>query len=168
MNLKTAVDRDQACASPGVALHRPFNCRFQVEALPELADDLVPTVICRLIMKRLVAITLLLFTACATSGAVVGELPDPTRPLGGRTVAPAPTPAPVHVPASVLQSILVSPQRRLAVISGRTVSVGDHVGDAVVVEILPYEVVLQRSGQEVRMRLMSRLNKQAVNRTKEQ
>jgi len=120
-------------------------------------------------MKRIAAITFALFGACTTSGAaVLGELPDPTRPLSGRTVAPASTPVPAQAPVSVLQSILVSPQRRLAVISGRTVSVGDHVGDAVVAEILPYEVVLQRAGQEVRMRLMSRLNKQAVNRTKEQ
>lgn len=118
-------------------------------------------------MKRITAIIFALFAICTTSAAVVGELPDPTRPLGGRVMAPAPTPAPVQAPASVLQSILVSPQRRLAVINGRTVGIGDHVGDAVVAEILPYEVVLHRNGQEVRMRLMSRLNKQAVNRTVE-
>ena len=115
-------------------------------------------------MKWMLPIAFALFAAAGTAGAVIGELPDPTRPLSGRTVAPSPKPAlaPVQAP-SVLQSILVSAQRRLAVISGRTVRVGDQVGDAVVTEILPYEVVLQRNGQEVRMRLMSRLNKQAVN-----
>ena len=120
-------------------------------------------------MKQIVATLLLLFAACTVSGAGVVDLPDPTRPGGGRTVAPSPTPTPIPVqaPASVLQSILISPQRRLAIINGRTVSIGDSVGDAVVVEILPYEVVLQRNGQEVRMRLMMRLNKQAVNPSKE-
>ncbi len=119
-------------------------------------------------MQRILAIIFVLFAACTTSvAAVLGELPDPTRPLGGRTVAPAAIPPPIQAPVSVVQSILVSPQRRLAVISGRIVSVGDQLGDAVVAEILPYEVVLQRGGKEERMRLMSRLNKQAVNRTKE-
>ena len=127
---------------------------------------MVPKVTFKLFMKWMLAIALAVFAAAGTA-AVIGELPDPTRPLSGRTVAPSPTPVPVQAP-SVLQSILVSPQRRLAVISGRTVRVGDHVGDAVVTEILPYEVVLQRNGQEVRMRLMSRLNKQAVNPIVEQ
>lgn len=115
-------------------------------------------------MKRILTISLIVFFDCATAGAIgVSELPDPTRPLGGRAPAPARAPAPVQAAPDVLQSILVSPQRRLAVISGRMVGVGDRVGDSEVVEILPYEVVLQRSGREVRMRLMSRLNKQMVN-----
>lgn len=115
-------------------------------------------------MKRILVIIFVLFSDCTLAGAIgVGELPDPTRPLGGRAAAPARAPAPVQPAPDVLQSILVSPQRRLAVISGRMVGVGDRVGDSEVVEILPYEVVLQRSGQQVRMRLMSRLNKQAVN-----
>ncbi|MBI3775359.1 MAG: general secretion pathway protein GspB [Gammaproteobacteria bacterium] len=118
-------------------------------------------------MKRIILTGLMLFTACAPSWAVVlGELPDPTRPLGGRAATPLPAPAPVQAPANILQSILIAPQRRLAMINGRMLSVGDHLDDAVVTEIQPYEVVLQRGGQEVRMRLLSRLNKQAVNRSK--
>lgn len=118
-------------------------------------------------MKQFIVIGLMLFATCAPCRAVVlGELPDPTRPLGERAATPRPTPIPVQPPANVLQSILIAPQRRLAMINGRMFSVGDHLGDAVVTEIQPYEVVLQRSGQEVRMRLLSRLNKQAVNRNK--
>lgn len=117
-------------------------------------------------MKQTTVIIFTLVTLCASTVAV-GELPDPTRPLGGRPAAPVSTPVPTQAPASVLQSILVSPQRRLAIISGRTVGVGDRVGDAVVAEILPYEVVLQRDGREIRMRLLSHLNKQAVAQTVE-
>ena len=118
-------------------------------------------------MKWIVVISLTLFADGALSAAIgVGELPDPTRPLGGRVVA-APVRIPVQAPPNILQSILVSPQRRQAVISGRTVGIGDRVGDAQVIEILPYEVVLQRGGQEVRMRLMARLNKQVIDSFKE-
>ncbi len=120
-------------------------------------------------MKRILALCVVLLAPVAAPGAaVLGDLPDPTRPLGGHTVVRTPTPAPVQAAPNVLQSILISPQRRLAVISGKTVTVGEAVGDAVVTEILPYEVVLQRGGQEIRMRLMSRLNKQTVNLSKNQ
>lgn len=108
-------------------------------------------------MKRTAAIGLPALIVLALTGAAgASDLPDPTRPLGGVAAA-----------GGGLQSILVSPQRRLAVIDGRTVGVGDRVGSAVVAEIQPYEVVLRRGNQETRMRLVPRLDKQAANRTRE-
>lgn len=49
-----------------------------------------------------------------------------------------------------MQSVLISPQRRLAVIDGETVKTGDLVGDARVVRIHETEVVL-KAGNEVRV-----------------
>ncbi len=88
--------------------------------------------------------------ALAAQAADMGDLPDPTRPhgasAGGRS-------------ASGVQSILISPQRKVAVVNGREVTVGDRVGDAVVVDIRPYEVILNRNGRESRLRLVPRLDK---------
>ncbi len=90
------------------------------------------------------------FLAASAQAMDAGDLPDPTNPghaAGGGS-------------PSGVQSILITPQRKQAVIHGRSVSVGDRVGDAVVVDILPYEVILNRSGRESRMRLVPRLEKQ--------
>jgi MSHA biogenesis protein MshK len=85
--------------------------------------------------------------------ADMGDLPDPTRPQGA---AAATGGAP-----SGVQSILISPQRRIAVVHGRTVTIGDRVGDAVVVDIRPYEVILKRAGRETSLRLVPRLGMHA-------
>lgn len=93
-----------------------------------------------------------LLGAAAQAGDV-GDLPDPTRPQGA---APATGGA-----RSGVQSILISPQRKLAVVHGQTVTVGDRVGDAVVVDIRPYEVILKRAGRETSLRLVPRLGTHA-------
>jgi len=84
----------------------------------------------------------------------LASLPDPTRPSfvqgdGAEGVA-----AGQH--GLVLQSVLISPQRRLAVINGRTLSVGERIGNATVAAIWPHEVVIQRSSGEVTLRLVPR------------
>ena len=90
-----------------------------------------------------------LFWILTVSPLVHAEtLADPTRPPaipavmqeGGSSAATT---------GPVLQSVLVSPGRRVAIISGQTVKVGDKFGDALVVEIAESEVVL-RSGKELR------------------
>lgn len=91
------------------------------------------------------------FFAAGALAMESGDLPDPTNPGG---------PAGAGGPSSGVQSILITPRGKQAVIHGRTVSVGDRVGDAVVVDILPYEVILNRGGHETRMRLVPRLEKQ--------
>lgn len=85
-----------------------------------------------------------------TAQADTGELPDPTRPHGATAGSTA---------RSGVQSILISPQRKVAVVHGRTVTVGDRVGDAVVTDIRPYEVILNRGGRESRLRLVPRMDK---------
>ena len=85
-----------------------------------------------------------------TAQADMGDLPDPTRPHRASTGG---------APPSGVQSILISPQRKVAVVHGRTVTVGDRVGDAVVTDIRPYEVILNRGGRESHLRLVPRMDK---------
>ena len=74
-------------------------------------------------------------------------LSDPTRP---------PTHSGVMVSRGglVLQSTLVSPERQVAVISGQSLTVGGRVGNAEVIAIRPYEVVIRRSGKESTLRIL--------------
>ena len=92
----------------------------------------------------------------AMAGLVHAEnLPDPTKPpasLGqGEAAATGP----------VLQSILISPTRRIAVISGKTVQVGDGVGEAKVISIAENEVVLKSGNNKQVLRLYPLLRKTA-------
>jgi len=56
----------------------------------------------------------------------------------------------------VLQSVLISPQRRLAVINGRTLAVGERIGDATVAAIWSHEVIIKRTSGDVTLRLVPR------------
>ncbi|KRB84723.1 hypothetical protein ASE07_04165 [Noviherbaspirillum sp. Root189] len=74
-------------------------------------------------------------------------LPDPTRPPAALQKDERET---ENVPAAPeLQSVLISPKRRVATINGQIVHVGDKVGEAQVVKITENEVVL-RNGKESR------------------
>jgi len=89
----------------------------------------------------------LLVMIAATPVGFAESFLDPTRPpaslgvaLDGSISAPAPGP--------VLQSVLISPGRMVAIISGHTVRLGEKFGDARVVKITEGEVVL-RSGTDL-------------------
>ncbi|HZW21676.1 MSHA biogenesis protein MshK [Noviherbaspirillum sp.] len=71
-------------------------------------------------------------------------LVDPTRPPAAVSAGDVRGPAAEEGP--VLQSILISPVRTVAIISGQTVRVGDRIGDAQVAKITENEVIL-RSGK---------------------
>ena len=80
------------------------------------------------------------------------ELPDPTRPaFFSKPRAESGSPS---KPALVLQVTLVSPERRIAIINGRSYVVGSSIRGAVITEIRPYEVTLRRNGREFRLRLV--------------
>ncbi len=87
----------------------------------------------------LLAITLLL--VCEL-GFAQESLRDPTRPYS----------APVMLDASparfAVNAIVNSDKRRLAIINGRRVGVGDEIGGAVVVAIRVDEVVLRVDDEE--------------------
>lgn len=88
---------------------------------------------------------------------VANPMVDPTRPMdfsgsgsrGGASAAPS---------GPALQSTLVSPERKSAIISGKRVKVGDTFEGAVVTEIRPYEVRLMRGGRETTLRMLPKLN----------
>jgi MSHA biogenesis protein MshK len=92
---------------------------------------------------------LLLLLAVAVADVSAQVYVDPTRPppLPGAQQESGPVAVP---PGPVLQSVLTSPLRRMAIISGRTVRLGDRVGDAVVADIRETEVVL-RSGRQTQV-----------------
>jgi MSHA biogenesis protein MshK len=70
--------------------------------------------------------------------AVAASFPDPTRPA---TFTPGAAPVPTGRPR--LESVLIAPDRRIAVISGQRVQLGDRIGGAQVVSITESAVVLR-------------------------
>jgi hypothetical protein len=90
--------------------------------------------------------------AVSTTGrpAVLPAAPPSAPP------APAPRagPAPLHDPLPNVSTILVSENRRLALVDGRIVSVGDSVGRRTVAQIEPHAVRFREpSGLEIRVGL---------------
>lgn len=85
----------------------------------------------------------------AAAGDPLAGLPDPTRPTPA-----TPAPGPATEDKTVLQSTLISPHRRLAIINGRRYRPGDALDGARIVAIRPYEVVLQDAGGRRLLRLV--------------
>jgi MSHA biogenesis protein MshK len=103
------------------------------------------------VVERLIAAALLAAPALPGYALAQAGLSDPTRPP-----ALAPTAAGVAGSAQAtaapprLQSVLLSPHRRVAVIDGRTVELGGEVGGAMLVQIAETHVTL-RSGSELKI-----------------
>jgi len=90
------------------------------------------------------------------AAVLAAELPDPTRPPPELSAAQGAAPA---ATGPVLQSVLISPTRKSAIIGGQTVGIGDRYGDAQVVGIGEGEVVL-KSGNKLRtLRLFPEVEK---------
>lgn len=93
---------------------------------------------------RMLLTTLLL---CLPQIAAAEPLLDPTRPAidlsadAGGEVAEAP----VAAAPKGLQSIIISPQYRAAIINGETVRLGGRSGDSRLVEVRENSVVLQNA-----------------------
>lgn len=86
------------------------------------------------------------------AGAQNGELADPTRPP---SVAGARPPAPKPAPPTewVLTLVKFSAAQRSAVVNGRVVREGGHVGGARVIAIERDAVILQYEGRRLRVAL---------------
>ncbi|HEY8100815.1 MAG TPA: MSHA biogenesis protein MshK [Burkholderiaceae bacterium] len=107
-------------------------------------------------IKSLIAqAVLMLLFPIAASNAYAEQLRDPTRPADmlGRGQSE------VAAPGPVLQYVLISPQRRIAIISGKTLKVGDKYGDAHVVGISETEVVLQNGKTQQTLKLFPDVHK---------
>jgi hypothetical protein len=75
---------------------------------------------------------------------------NPEREAANAT--PVPSRTPLRAPLPVVNSILVAPERRLAVVNGEIVREGDRVGPRILVRIEPTALVLREpSGYEVRV-----------------
>lgn len=110
-------------------------------------------------IKDLIAVVMLVSTNLVDAQ----ELRDPTRPViainqaGGELEVE-------HVP--VLQSVLISPTRKFAVIDGKTVRLNAKFGDQVLVKLTETEAVLKR-GREVQvLKLFPEIDKKIVRSTK--
>jgi MSHA biogenesis protein MshK len=106
------------------------------------------------LVKLAAAVAALLPFAC---GAQV--FADPMRPPA-EFMQSAPEGRPeVGATRPVLESILFSDQRRMAMINGRMVKVGDKVGQAVVAKITEEAVVLRVDGKLETIRMFPNLEK---------
>lgn len=84
------------------------------------------------------------FVLASTRAIAAGEIGDPTQPS---QIAREHRSAEAPERSWVVESIIVSPDRKLATINGRAVGINDWVGGARVTEILPYEVRLEYKGE---------------------
>ena len=90
----------------------------------------------------------LLLCALAVPATATAQLVnDPTRPPPGYDTAPAAASEAEGAGAMTLQSVMISPAGKAAIISGVMVRLGEKYGDAVLVRVAESEVVL-RSGNE--------------------
>ena len=100
----------------------------------------------------------LLLAAMAMAEPAHAQMRDPTeppaalrQPAAGMTAGEAGLPAAPEGPR--LQSVLISSKRRVAVIDGDTVRLGQRHKGAVVASIAPTEVVLVRDGRREILKL---------------
>lgn len=111
-------------------------------------------------LKRLMRGALL--AACwpaLTATAFAAGMPDPMRPPASLIAADGEAAA---IDQPVLQSVMISPTRSSAIISGQRVALGQTYGSARLVKITENEVVL-RNGSEVQtLRLFPDLEKQPM------
>jgi MSHA biogenesis protein MshK len=98
------------------------------------------------------ALVLLLLCAAGTASAQREALVDPTRPP---VAVSEPTEKEQAAPAGPqLQSVLISPTRRVAVISGNTVMQGGKYGGATVVAISEGTVLLRYADRKETLHLL--------------
>ncbi len=105
----------------------------------------------------------MLLTAALLGGSPIvaaESLPDPTRPaieLGGGTGAESAGAVPQAAPRG-LQSVIISPEYRAAIINGVTVPQGGKVGDSTLVEVRESSVILQNARGRRVMELFPKVN----------
>ena len=97
-------------------------------------------------MKRSLTTGLALALTVFSAAVAAQAIKDPTRPPSGLGAAGEPAAAQAPTGGPVLQSVMLSPTRRAAIISGQLVSRGEHYGDAVLAEVAEDHVVLRRGG----------------------
>lgn len=90
---------------------------------------------------RIVVGTTLIVVANLCLGAEF--MRDPTRPYTARELSAA------TAPRFVVNAIIISPERRVAIVNGRRVKVGDSIGNATVIAIEKEKMVLDLNGKRI-------------------
>jgi len=88
-------------------------------------------------------------------------LADPTQPPAGLAVE-APVIEGASSPVQKLQSVIISPTRKAAIINGVVVELGGKYGDAVLTKVAEDEVVLVSDGSEQVLKLYPAVEKVSV------
>lgn len=102
---------------------------------------------------KLPGVFLLSFVLVAGEGLAAEALPDPTRPpasLGPLAPGYGEEPEKEPPPLPVLQSVILSAARKVAIIGGQPVRLGGKFGEARLVRLTPNEAVL-RSAEGVQV-----------------
>lgn len=117
-------------------------------------------------MKRWVQFPILaaVIVCPLTALAQTDGLPDPTRPAEYREMTVAQDLPPEMVEWKVT-AIRISENDRTAIVNGRIVRAGDTIGAAKLLEILPYQVILDYNNRKVAVKLFNdtSLRKPAAN-----
>jgi MSHA biogenesis protein MshK len=96
----------------------------------------------------------LALSAALPALAQTATLSDPTRPPNASMAGAAGAASDPATPAGPrLQSVLISPDRKLAIIDGETVALGGSVGGATLVQITETGVTLRRGAEVTRLEL---------------
>lgn len=93
-------------------------------------------------LKRLAISALLLTLVYGVSHADQG-FRDPTRPYTARIAGATPA------PRFVVNAIIISSDRRVAIVNGRRVGIGGSVGAATVVAIEKHQLILEVDGKRI-------------------
>jgi MSHA biogenesis protein MshK len=98
----------------------------------------------------------LAFLALLAAGPALAQaLTDPTRPPSAAALPTVTDPqeGTGEAAAPRLQSVLISPDRKLAMIDGRTIPLGGTLGDATLVQITETQVTLRRGAELTTLQL---------------
>jgi MSHA biogenesis protein MshK len=106
-----------------------------------------------------------LASGAPTHGALGQSLSDPTRPPN-TSGAQGPQ-GDLEAPTTVLQTVLISPGRKLAVINGSVVLLGGKVGEATLASISETGVVLKYSDRTEVITLLGGIERVPVTSAKE-
>lgn len=104
-------------------------------------------------IKQGFRLLLILYTLLSVFPNYASVLIDPTRPTTrNKTTSPDPVGAALRV--WTLESTLVAPDRRVAVINGRLVSEGESVDGARIIKIRKLDVLIQTPSRRMTLQLL--------------
>ncbi len=114
-------------------------------------------------MRHLYTLTALILGLCGAGAVSAQGMTDPTRPPGGMAAAAGDDTA---TGGPVLQSVMLSPGRKVAMISGEIVVLGGRYGSARLVKLTESEAVLKNGPETTVLRLFPLVEKRMAGSAK--